>query len=234
MINRSRDSSITMNDRTEQSLFRGAKGRVQTVRSCGSARQWTGVARWANALMRANPFVAWMREVGHSYRPRGMSDSTRESPSRTARTSDRAEAFEHVIVIDAICVVRWGENPDAEVVRKVTARLLEARRLRHRSLALVVISHPSMKEPVQSARDEFIHSGPSFARALACAYAVVRPDAEHRQVQIGFLEAMKAFNPVPSDICDSLEDALRRASIAVGADAESVIEEARRRGLFES
>ena len=161
-----------------------------------------------------------------------MTQSTRNFSSDGAGGSDSPDAFEHAVVIDAICIVRWGPNPDAELVRRVTARLLDARRLLHRPLALVVIAHPAMKEPSQSARDEFIHSGPSFARALACAFAVIAPDAEQRQVLIGSFEAMKAFNPVPSEICDSLDDALRRASVAVGANADRVIDEARRRGLF--
>jgi hypothetical protein len=146
--------------------------------------------------------------------------------------TERAEEFEPIIVIDGVCIVRWGADPDAKLVRDVTARLLETRRLQHRPLALVVIAHPAMKEPSQEARDEFIRNGPSFSRSLACAYAVISPDAHHRQVQIGTFEAMKAFNPVPSDICHSLDVALRSAAIAVGAKPEAVIEEAHRRGVY--
>jgi hypothetical protein len=162
---------------------------------------------------------------------RGLDES--RSTLRGLRVTRLAQGFEHAVVIDAICIVRWGKNPTADVVREVTARLLAARRKLKRQLALIVIPDPSMKAAEPGARDEFIRNGPSFAMACACAFAVIGPDVEHRQVQLGFFEAMRAFNPVPSEYCESTEEALRRASQAVGANAEAVIAEARRRGVLE-
>ncbi len=138
---------------------------------------------------------------------------------------------QHAFAIGGICVVVWGIRPTAETVREVTTALLEQRRAVQKPLALVVIADPAMKEPDQSARDEFIRCGPSFAAACSCAFAVVSPAAEQRQVQIGSFEALKAFNPIPSEICDSLEYALQRASLATGADPDAVIAKARAMGL---
>ena len=140
--------------------------------------------------------------------------------------SDRA------VLIESIFIVRWSLELTAQEVRQVTLALTDARRDLQRQLALVDITDAESAPPDQATLDEFMRQVPAYSHACSCAFAVVSTSSPHHRLQVGSLEAMSAFSAIPSEICVSLEDALRNASLAVSADFDSVLAAARRSPLL--
>jgi hypothetical protein len=146
----------------------------------------------------------------------------------TARRTDT-----RIVVLDGICIVHWGITSTVDDVHRVTAALVDARRAFRRPLAFVSTVHPESVLPEHAATDEYMRLSRTVESACFCLWAVLSSDSPHRQVQLGFFEAMKSFSPLATKIDDSLEDALRAAAVAIGADPEVVLQQARDRGAFD-